>query len=206
MTSREFLALLFGHPSLAGLYVPLWFKGKDGKSHHKTWVAESLEAAAIEASLASREYDVYVRTTPIGFKPGGDSRGKADDARALVALYADVDVAGEGHAQTSLPPSQEAAFDLLYECDKPPSVVVGSGGGLHAWWIFKEPLLITDAKTLAEAKAIETGWEGHVRDRAKRHGWKLDSVDDLARVLRIPGTKNHKTETPRNVEVVACRK
>jgi hypothetical protein len=205
MTSREFLALLFGHPSLEGMYIPLWFKGKDSRTN-KTWPVAKLDDAAAAAMDVCGTFDVYVRTTPIGFMPEGNSRGGADDARALVALYADVDVAGAGHAKTTLPQTQEQAFDLLYECALAPSAVVNSGGGLHAWWVFKEPLIIDSPARLAEAKAMESDWENHLKDRARKHGWNLDSVSDLARVLRIPGTKNHKTESPRPVEIVHCPK
>jgi hypothetical protein len=202
VTAHEFLRLLFGHPSLSDLYVPLWFKWKGGASEHRTWAATKLDEAAAAAVDASDKADVYLRVTPIGFMPAGNTRGGKDDARALVALFADIDVAGVGHAKNDLPPDHNAAFDLLYECDKAPSVVVGSGGGLHAWWIFREPLLITDAKSLAEAKAMAEGWEKHVQARGRRHGWNLDTVAQLSRVLRVAGTKNHKTDEPRAVEVI----
>ncbi len=202
--TADFLRLLFGHPSLSDLYVPLWFKPKNGTPQHETWPATRLDEAAAAAIAASTTADVYLRVTPIGFIPAGNTRGDKDDARALVALYADIDVAGVGHAKSDLPPDRVAAFDLLYECEKKPSVVVASGGGLHAWWIFREPFLITDAKTLAEAKEMAEGWEKHVQARGRRHGWNIDTVAQLSRVLRLPGTMNHKTDNPRSVEVVTA--
>lgn len=206
MTAQEFLRLLFGHPSLSELYVPLWFKWRNRSPRHQTWRASDIDGAAAAAVEASGDADLYVRTTPIGYMPEGDARGPKEDAKALVAFFADIDVAGDGHStKKPLPPNQTAAFDLIYECAKPPSIVVGSGGGLHAWWVFREPFLITNEKTYAEAAAMASAWEAHVQERARRHGWELDTVADLSRVLRIPGTKNHKTESPRAVEVVECR-
>lgn len=206
MTAHEFLRLLFGHPSLENLYVPLWFKGINGVNWHETFPVSELKAAAAAALRASDKADVYVRVTPIGFIPEGDARGKAKDARALVAVFADLDVAGEGHVKKKLPPDANAAFDLAYECARPPSAIVGSGGGLHVWWIFREPLPIVDDESLREAQTLAEGWEDHIQQTAEPHGWEIDSVSDLSRVLRIPGTKNHKTPAaPKPVEVVECR-
>ena len=33
-------------------------------------------------------------------------------------------------------------------------------------------------------------------------GWKLDGTADLCRLIRIPGTLNHKFDPPRPVEII----
>ncbi len=204
MIAKDFLELLFGHPSLAGLYIPLWFKWRDKPPEHQTWAIDRLEDAADAAMAASPRGDVYVRTTPIGFKPTGNARGDEEHAAALVAFFADIDILGPGHKRSDIPPNEVAAFDLLHECAKPPTVVVHSGGGLHAWWVFERPFLITDQATLAEAMAMSRGWNVHVQGRAAKHGWHVDQVGDLARVLRIPETMNHKNKSePKHVKVMA---
>jgi hypothetical protein len=69
-----------------------------------------------------------------------------------------------------------------------PSIAVRSGGGLHAYWSLREPL------TPAEARDA-------CRRLAHRLGGDMRSTD-AARILRPPGTINHKYDPPRSVECV----
>lgn len=78
-----------------------------------------------------------------------------------------------------------------------PTLIVASGGGLHAYWQLKEPLVLPDqadtAKTLLRRLALF-----FMGDLASA---------EPARILRVPGTWNRKSAypTPRPVklEVVA---
>ena len=63
------------------------------------------------------------------------------------------------------------------------SMIVDTGGGFQAFWLINEPILITQAN-MGEISDLMAGLCGI---------WGGDSaVKDLARVLRIPGTYNHK--------------
>ncbi len=198
MTSREFLSLLFGHPSLEGLLLTVWDRQTKGTA---VFTLPDIAAAAANAEARAETCDVYCGVCPYtAIEPG--SRGNAKHAGALVGLWADIDVYHDGaHARSDLPPDDVAAFDLLYECSKPPSAVVSSGYGLHAWWIFREPFLIRTEADRVEAARMAAGWNDHVASRAKRHGWHVDPVGDLARVLRIAGTKNFKRGQVRAVAI-----
>jgi hypothetical protein len=75
-----------------------------------------------------------------------------------------------------------------------PTAVVNSGGGLHIYWASKTPLSPNDWKPYAEGlKAL-----------AIQEGFKLDPVvtADAARLMRVPGTLNHKYDPPRKVELL----
>jgi hypothetical protein len=65
-----------------------------------------------------------------------------------------------------------------------PSVVVNSGGGFHAYWLLYEPMVIDDSNRAA-ITSLQYRWVGHVGG---------DDVKDLARVLRLPGTRNVKSK------------
>jgi hypothetical protein len=72
-----------------------------------------------------------------------------------------------------------------------PSVIIGSGGGYHVYWKFKEPY------TLAESAQIET--LNH--DLAHFFGGDHNACD-VSRILRVPGTFNYKYEPKREVRVI----
>ena len=118
-------------------------------------------------------------------------RAKSADIIAIPALWVDIDIAGDAHAAKSLPPDYTAARALLPEM-LDPSIVVHSGHGIHAYYIFRELL---DTRTEEERSAAEDllrRLQGAVRARAAIYGWHVDSVPDLCRVLRVPGTLNRK--------------
>lgn len=196
----DFLSLLFDHPSLAGLYLAIW--DKQTKATH-TFQLPDLERAAEDAVTRAQAADVYFGVCPyVRVEPG--SRGDASLAGALVGLWLDVDVRDPAaHKSDQIPETREQAFDLIYEMPRPPTVVVSSGYGLQAWWTFAEPFLIRSDADRLEAGRAAAGWVSVANHRAQKHGWKMDPVGDLARVLRIPGTFNRKGAEPKAVEVVA---
>ncbi|MDP9372885.1 MAG: hypothetical protein M3Q65_10640 [Chloroflexota bacterium] len=69
-------------------------------------------------------------------------------------------------------------------------------GGLQAYWDLAEPLPITGAD---DARRI-----GGLLWRLYARLGGLDAVQDLARVLRVPGTCNHKCDPPRPVTLLAA--
>lgn len=74
-----------------------------------------------------------------------------------------------------------------------PSIIVKSGGGLHVYWLLKEALeLQTEA---ASARSL-------LRRLALALGGDLSAAEP-ARILRVPGTLNHKYAPPRPVIIEA---
>jgi len=139
--------------------------------------------------------DVY---TGVGLAPSDarlktGQRATADMIGGIAGLWADVDYAGEDHAKIGLPTTEAEAFELVYAMPVEPTIVVHSGHGLQAWWLFKEPWIFLDGER-EEAQAMIRGWQGHMAQIAKdRGGWVVDSTHDLARLMRLPGTFNNKS-------------
>lgn len=76
----------------------------------------------------------------------------------------------------------------------PPSFVVASGGGYHLYWLLKEPWALADLDEMEVAKRLQAQWVTFLGgDKASK---------DLARVLRVPGTKNFKYDPPQDVEIL----
>lgn len=166
-----------------------------------TW-HETAGNAAAEAMRLAKTHDVYVSGGLRRAGLGGDERGKSAEVTGLAALWADFDVAGDAHAKKGLPASREDVAKILAELPIQPSATVLSGtGGIHAWWIFKEVWDLTPAGENARAQALAYGWGETIRAAAKRLGFQFDSLADLARVLRVPGTLNHKGGKQRAVRL-----
>lgn len=166
--------------------------------------ADTVPAAADLCRRRSDSLDLYASVTATDVdtfaevlaKPGRKRGGEAH-ARWLYCLWADLDIAGPGHANSDQLPTTVAEAERIYADLPTPTLVVNSAGGLHLWWLLAEPVDI--AADLEGAKRLATGWQQLVNAHAARYGYRSDNVDDLARVLRVCGTTNHKTDTPRPV-------
>lgn len=135
-------------------------------------------------------------------KPQGQGRGKGETVCALGGVWFDFDIAGEGHAQTDLPQSLEDVQSLLAELPVPPTALIHTGGGLHVYWLLEALWRFDKPSERRKAQALSAAWQQMILAKGKQRGWKLDTTSDLARVLRLPGTFNRKTATPRPVYVL----
>src|SRR6185312_11252744 len=75
-----------------------------------------------------------------------------------------------------------------------PTLLVHSGYGLQAWWLLEEPWMFPEHREQTQGKRVVAGFQGALRAAARRRGYGLDHTHDLSRVLRIPGTFNHKAD------------
>lgn len=119
----------------------------------------------------------------------------ADDVVAIRSLFIDVDVKEDAYPDTKT--ALEALRGFITSVGMPmPSAVVGSGsGGFHAHWALDQVLSRDEWQVLANKLAAAT----------KKHGLITDSqcTVDSARILRIPGTKNHKSDPARDVTLMS---
>lgn len=184
----EFLTTVWGTKMPADLYAQLW--AKKGAKTRSTYLQHW---AAVEAVVNTHAAgDLYVGVAAIAKKLAATVRGKAKDAAAIAGFWLDLDV-GAGHAADL--DDAVAAAGLIEK----PSLLVNSGGGVHAWWLFDEPWIFADEEERNEAGRCAAGW---VEAHRKVVGFKLDSVGELARVLRLPGTTNHKGGVERPVMIL----
>ena len=202
MKAREFLEALFGASAaphcvalMHGKYA-LKEDGKRGLSELRFSYDKQASQAAILASANSRAgRDVYfgLCTVPPGL-PSANTRTKETDATRVVATWLDVDFGQDGHKGNVCFADASAALDWIQGLPTPPSIIVHSGGGYHCYWPLIDPLQITDDATRSAAKELTSRWNYYLIDLAKSIGVDVDHTGDLARVLRVPGTKNRKIE------------
>ena len=96
-------------------------------------------------------------------------------------------------------------MDLIREAmpTYPPTHYVTSGGGIHCYWLFAAPWFFKDEQDKLDAQMMSRGLHARIQAAAQRHGWKIDNVSDLARLLRIPGSYNMKDpQNPRLVRIL----
>ena len=155
-----------------------------------------VEQAVAQAEKLKGTEDVYFG---VGLYKSveGSGRGKVSDVAGITSFWADIDY-GPNHAKAKMPPVIESAERILTCINAPPSIVVHSGHGLHAYWRLKEFLPVED-----DAETLARRWGATVLCAAEYAGYVVDPVSDLARVMRIPGTNNHKE--PVHVKMVETR-
>ena len=121
------------------------------------------------------DMNVYARVPPLLTRPGAGKRGKERDSAGASVLWADVDCYG----------NVDATLEKLQALVLQPTLTVSSGGGLHLYY-----MLDGFCADIAGLKSRNKGLMQHIN---KLLGVKdADSVFDLARVLRLPGTDNLK--------------
>ena len=131
-----------------------------------------------------------------------NGRGKAEDVIAVPGTWLDIDIGAAGHKGVAYPPDIQSAWKIVLEFPVKPSMVVHSGYGLHAYWLFDELLLLDTPEKREKAAALSTSFQQKLRDLFATHGFKIDNTSDLARVLRVVGTRNHKNESIKKVRVI----
>lgn len=158
-------------------------------------------SAAKYAVSRSRTHDVYMSCGLLPPTLPQWARGAADDVIGISCLWADIDIAGPGHTATNLPANQTTAITILNNITPSPSIIVHSGGGLHVYWLLS-PWRFVDQADRARAAQLSKAWQDHVRAEFGKHGHQLDSCGDLARILRVPGTFNHKNNAKAPVRII----
>lgn len=153
------------------------------------WFREIAAAAEFIANANGR--DVYVGVGLSEHDHGPARRCVSDEISGLAGFWSDLDLHSEAHSKKALPSSIEDALTVIPR-GMPPTIVIATGNGAHAWWLFKEPLVFETSKERDDAARLAARWNTLLRLNAAARGWAFDRLSDLARVLRIPGTLNHK--------------
>jgi len=166
----------------------VWSKGQGA-----AWCS-SPEGVAEAAAQLDAQGDVYFGAClQAAEAERSRSRGATDTTTAMGGVWVDLDITGPGHAGVRYPPSVEDALELLERrIEQRPSIVLVTGGGLHLWWLLDEPLLVASEADRRSASALVERWQAWVRMVLAEKRWVLDTTHDLARVMRLPRTSNHK--------------
>lgn len=113
-------------------------------------------------------------------------RSKANDVTRLAAVWVDIDYKETG---IQSPENAHQLVDIISDLlGVTPTAVVHSGHGLQPYWAI-DPAEDFDSET---ASNLLQRWGSFVRWLAASQGGQLDSVFDLPRIFRAPGSVNFK--------------
>jgi hypothetical protein len=144
-------------------------------------VANGLDASGVDAYFALASFKDAV--------PGR----KADNATYLRSFFLDLDC-GTGKPYRDQAHAAQELSVFVQTTGLPSPMVVNSGGGIHVYWPLTEDIPVADWVPLAKSlKAL-----------CREHKLFADPAvtADAARILRIPGTHNFKTNVARGVQII----
>lgn len=144
----------------------------------------------LEAFCAThRDSDIYIGINPRAVGMGGTN----DAVKYLTCLVVDIDPT-RPKGQASTDEQHELALSVGHKIagDFPGTVIVDSGSGCHVYFPVK-PISVTNAKALY---ASVKKWADAIRVKYEVEGVKIDSIYDLARMIRVWGSHNYKSNRP----------
>lgn len=186
--AKKFLNLLFANEVSDKALISIWTK--QGGRHR--FFDSCSDAAEYAIERARSKLDVYVGCCLYrnGISKG---RGRAEDVVRITALWIDVDCGKKSGFS-----DKKAGLAWLRNLELPPSMIVDSGGGYHGWWLLTE----SQGTSAGGEPDLPKNFIKCLQRNAEKSEAKLDSVGDLSRVLRIPGTFNRKQKSVRRVRLL----
>lgn len=131
-------------------------------------------------------------------------RGKVSTVSEVFGLWLDIDVEVEGHhneQHNRYFSSFQQATDFMMALPIKPSMIVNSGGGLHAYYKFNEVLRLETIEERKEINLIYRLFSEYVNQEANKVGKKIDKSNVL-KMMRVPFTLNLKNiENPKRVTI-----
>jgi P4 family phage/plasmid primase-like protien len=160
----------------------------DGQTYGATFLPSKDAATKAWLDERLRTHNLYFHVNAIG-KPPASGKTKKEDMTFAIGLHADTDPRpADGDARTNkrllLEHRKEERARILAKLRayKPaPTFIIDSGNGYQAFWLFHEPIALTE-ETI---RAVEE----------RNHTLMLDLEGDkgtynIDRIMRLPGTRN----------------
>ena len=127
--------------------------------------------------LPKGKINLYFGVHPTTNKRKANERSRIEDITAINCLFAEFDA-------KDFSGDKAQARDHIQRLPLAPSVIVDSGGGYHCYWLLRETFIIASSADRKRARELQAQWVKFTGgDKASK---------DLARVLRLPGTRNYK--------------
>ncbi len=198
VAAKAYLSRLFN--GSMGLYGLSW---SEGGSHFDSSSYEDLgdlleKASELEAAAMQ---SIWIRMTKMARAPRKGKKGGAGLSRVVPGVWSDIDLGDVGHKHDAkkhhglrLPANEDEALAIVAAAGLPPAtMVVHSGGGLYALWLFDKPFVLRTEEHYVDTTSLVAEWQNQLAAGAESLGLYYGSgVGNLDRVLRLPGTTNRK--------------
>lgn len=166
----------------------LWTKQRGIFSFAINDETQRIDMAKKAVQLSDCGVDVWHSVNTVCVKPTDGKRGDEFVVSYQIACVVDIDIRSKAHKGD--PAKLAADFDEAKSfLPFTPSLIIHSGYGLHAYYIFDTPIAITDLNR-EQLKRRNNLLLDVIRSRA--NGIIIDGVGDLPRVMRTPSTFNYK--------------
>lgn len=168
----------------------LWINIWTSKNKTSSWHQDT--KTTINKVARKKNEDVYfgIGLTEEGY--GSKERGSREKVVGIMGLHLDIDIKDPVHKKQDLPETVDEAMSIITEMKLTPAIVVNSGNGLHVYFLFQKPWIFDSESERKEAESLLRRCHNTAKAIASKKGWTIDSVFDLARVMRVPGTTNNK--------------
>lgn len=151
------------------------------------------ESANVYYGVATRSEDLTAQR----------KRGGKNECAEVGCLWLDVDIGTVGHKAKDLPPDEASVVPLLVELGIAPSLIVATGGGLHAYYRLVTPFKLGTPESVARFETLNRAINNRFAELCAARGWAADSqTANVDRILRVPFTYNMKDGQQRPVYLV----
>jgi RecA-family ATPase len=171
-----------------------------GRPRRTQWIETSrIDAAEKLVAKYADKADLYLSVGT--YSEPQEKRGGEAGIISIPGFWSDLDIGEIGHKPAALPnPATEQDALSIVDGLPEPSMVMHSGGGLQAFWLFDEPWIFEPGDH-AKAKKASQEWHNLIEQKGQQLGFHVDKVANLDRILRVPGSFNHKAGTIRPVVI-----
>ncbi|MBF6161060.1 hypothetical protein [Nocardia cyriacigeorgica] len=168
-------------------------RSTDGKFNFAILARPQAVEFARHGATSETRPDVWFSINPLDPPKSYRGRGGSEHVTRSVCLAVDLDIKDGGLPDPETCEKVIIAVSTILGTE--PVAIVATGHGCHAYWALDAEdsafTLDTDAKRTA-VRAMMRRFGRLAADVAASFGGTVDSVFDLARVLRVPGTINYK--------------
>jgi len=181
--AHDFYEALYGSVTAGLVEIRLlrsWEQGN--KQVSQFWTPPDQICTLLRGLWQKEDRDFY-----FGVCPRSSKQGTEEAVCTVPALWVDLDA-------KDFDGGKEEALGVLQAWQHPPSVIVDSGNGYHAYWLLREPEGVSTQDERLHVK-------GYLKGLTEALGG--DHTFDLSRILRVPETVNKKDpENHKAVQIV----
>ena len=164
------------------------------QSSKQKFAAKTIKVELVDSvvdALDSLSNNIWFEINPSSVQ----GRATAKDITRLAAVFVDIDYKDNGAG--SVKQARELVQMLTDLIGVEPAATVYSGHGIQPYWPIEE-----EEQDAGLMHGLLYRWGAFVRYVAASQNMQVDSVFDLPRIFRAPGSRNHKDET-NPVDVIA---